>query len=311
MAKSTSTALVLPFPNVFSKPHDTSCSNENAIPPLSCRVENGVFDDELTSDIETLSLMQLRKKYETEANTHRSRKNECKKNGAVFAPEFFDFIDFLWHAGKCPKKGFTLHRIDNANLDYAPHLCRWASKKEQNNAKGDTIILTIDGVSKPLTEWAEITGQLPDTLRRRRRLGWADREIVYGRNAPARSHAYHADWDLLLPAQHMRLAEPFDRDFLRDAKSSLFPLKPHQDARSHRVVWVQTVAMWQLRIIAKRYDVIEHDHHFNGGPECDPLLDRLTAMWWDVLRHLRENGYSVRYPRPLFRSIDGVTGEAS
>ena len=57
---------------------------------------------------------------------------------------------------------------------------RWRGKRDQANNRSTTIRLTHDGKTLSLSEWARGTDQSPDTMRRRRRLGWSDAEIITG-----------------------------------------------------------------------------------------------------------------------------------
>lgn len=74
--------------------------------------------------------------------------------------------------------GKTLDRIDN-NKGYSKENCRWADWKSQHRNKRTNHLLTVDGVTKCITEWSEQTGIRKDTLRRRISVyGWTPEEAV-------------------------------------------------------------------------------------------------------------------------------------
>ena len=50
---------------------------------------------------------------------------------------------------------FTLDRID-VDKGYSPENCRWANMKEQADNRRDSIVVTYDGETHPLTVWAEL-----------------------------------------------------------------------------------------------------------------------------------------------------------
>ena len=65
-----------------------------------------------------------------------------------------------------------LDRINN-DEGYTPQNCRFASKKVQMNNTRKTIRITYGGVTRPLTEWAEIIGISAKTLSCRLYRGWS------------------------------------------------------------------------------------------------------------------------------------------
>lgn len=77
--------------------------------------------------------------------------------------------------GKC-----TLDRID-PNKGYSPDNCRWVDMKTQQRNRRNNVRLTLDGETKTLTEWAELTGTKPVTMRKRLEYGWPVREVILGR----------------------------------------------------------------------------------------------------------------------------------
>lgn len=80
------------------------------------------------------------------------------------------FLAFLADMGERPI-GMTLERVDN-NLGYTLDNCRWATRKQQSRNMRTNHLLSYDGQTRCMTEWAEIVGLPYTTLRGRMRLGW-------------------------------------------------------------------------------------------------------------------------------------------
>lgn len=74
--------------------------------------------------------------------------------------------------GKC-----TIDRI-NKDGNYCPENCRWVGMKIQSNNRRNTPILTINGETAPLTEWAEKTGLPRSLLYSRYKRGWTGPELI-------------------------------------------------------------------------------------------------------------------------------------
>jgi hypothetical protein len=90
--------------------------------------------------------------------------------GIKVCSRWFVFENFLRDMGERPR-GLTLERIRN-DRNYQPSNCCWASNKEQARNKRTNHMLVIDGVSKTLAEWAEISGIHQMTIRDRISKGW-------------------------------------------------------------------------------------------------------------------------------------------
>lgn len=63
-----------------------------------------------------------------------------------------NFQNFLLDMGHKPK-GHTIDRI-NVNGNYEPTNCRWATPLEQANNRRGNIMLTYDGITQTISDWA-------------------------------------------------------------------------------------------------------------------------------------------------------------
>lgn len=86
-----------------------------------------------------------------------------------------NFIDWAYETIGEKDRNYTVDRID-VNGPYAPWNCRWATAKEQGRNKSDTIMITLDGDTKPLVEFCDIYGLKYSTVRERLKRGWSIEE---------------------------------------------------------------------------------------------------------------------------------------
>lgn len=87
-----------------------------------------------------------------------------------------DFMAFVEDMGPRPE-GYSIERRDNDG-NYEPGNCIWGSSLVQSRNKRNTVYITHDGVTRPLTEWSEITGLSPATIRGRYLNGLPSDEIL-------------------------------------------------------------------------------------------------------------------------------------
>lgn len=81
-----------------------------------------------------------------------------------------NFDAFLRDMGPCPE-GMTLERIDN-NRGYERGNCCWATRTQQARNRRNVRVLTLNGRSASLPEWAEEMGVETRFIRKRLYLGW-------------------------------------------------------------------------------------------------------------------------------------------
>lgn len=87
--------------------------------------------------------------------------------GISVCDEWNEFLNFeKWAIQNGFEENLTLDRVD-VNGNYDPENCRWISRKEQMRNTRSNHLLTYNGETKTMAEWAEITGIPYSTLKQR------------------------------------------------------------------------------------------------------------------------------------------------
>lgn len=97
--------------------------------------------------------------------------------GIEVCPAWHDFRAFLKDMGERPL-GLTLERL-NTNNDYSPSNCKWSTQKDQQNNRCNNHRLIIDGVSKTVAQWAEVSPISVTTIYARLYAGWSAKRSVF------------------------------------------------------------------------------------------------------------------------------------
>ena len=99
-------------------------------------------------------------------NKNRRDYSRYGGKGITVCERWDSFDNFLQDMEDGFSDNLTLERIDYEK-GYSPENCRWATYTEQNRNKINNRNITIDGVTKTLSEWIEKSSVKSSTVRQR------------------------------------------------------------------------------------------------------------------------------------------------
>ena len=82
-----------------------------------------------------------------------------------------------WALANGYQEHLTIDRKDNDG-PYSPENCRWATMKAQQSNKRNNFLLTHNGKTLTISQWAAETGIERRTIAKRKKLGWSDAEAL-------------------------------------------------------------------------------------------------------------------------------------
>lgn len=139
----------------------------------------------------TISRNTTHGKYLTPENrTWRQMLNRCKnpnnpswKNyggrGIKVCSRWDSFLLFLEDMGLRPSNAHSIDRFPNNDGDYEPGNCRWATAVEQTRNQRTNRIIEVDGESKCIAEWSELSGISQSAIWWRLKAGWSPKNAIF------------------------------------------------------------------------------------------------------------------------------------
>ena len=112
-------------------------------------------------------------------NPNRKEYKDYGGRGITVCQEWLDSKSFIeWALANGYSDDLTLDRIDNDG-NYCPGNCRWVSRKEQSYNKRNNRLITHNGQTKTITQWAEENGLTYNIVKKRYdELGWSFEDAI-------------------------------------------------------------------------------------------------------------------------------------
>lgn len=98
-------------------------------------------------------------------NTHREKYKDYGARGIKVCDEWNDSAQKFceWALANGYEEGLQIDRINNDG-DYCPENCRWVTPKENSRNRRNTKYLTLNGITKCVSEWCETIPISPYTI---------------------------------------------------------------------------------------------------------------------------------------------------
>lgn len=105
-------------------------------------------------------------------NPNDPRYRDYGGRGVAVCSEWHDFQGFWNDMADSYSEGLTIDRID-VNGNYCKENCKWSTQKEQANNRRNNHLLSFDGTTQTISQWADALGIKYDTLFTRIKRGWS------------------------------------------------------------------------------------------------------------------------------------------
>ena len=111
-------------------------------------------------------------------NQNNTNYKDYGGRGITVCNEWLVYQNFkAWALANGYADDLTIDRIDN-DKGYSPENCRWATRKEQNGNRRNNRLITFEGETKTLSQWATDKNISRDVLRSRLDMDWTVEDVL-------------------------------------------------------------------------------------------------------------------------------------
>ncbi len=236
-------------------------------------------------DADALTPTGLRLQYPMTYSTWKNRKHHCQVKGWPWATEWDSFAGFLKSMGPRPSADHTLDRIDNTVHAYGPGFCQWATKVQQNNNKGDNVVIVDPATGEIWTshKLAKKHKVQLETIYKWRTDGRSELELIAGKKDPtlAKVDEILKKNGLVAPPKGVKAPEekfnieaipkPDDWKFWRAIDIAF---RDENEDEYPEVVFQQLVSERMQRRKAEYDDLVSRAKTYNAGLPLPPKPER-------------------------------------
>lgn len=127
-------------------------------------------------------------------NPNNPRFEHYGGRGIVVDPRWDSFEQFYADMGPRPSNKHSIDRRDNDG-PYSPENCYWATREEQARNRQSTKMITFDGQSLCIADWARLSGLRPNVIRHRLLQGWSIKDALTTNGYVLKSSIHFKDFE--------------------------------------------------------------------------------------------------------------------